>query len=368
MDNRDAIIFSNYDDLGNPYYGGGGAFVIHETAKRLARHADVTVITGTYPGAKNETVDSVRYERIGFAFLGPKLGQVAFTLWLPFVSMGKRFDVWYESLTPPCSFSILPVVARGPVVGVVHMLSGLDMFRKYKIPFHWFERLGLRLYRRFIVLSEATARQVESANGTARIDVIPNGVEPRAAVTPRTEDGHVLFLGRIEIDQKGLDLLLEAWNILRKETSCRLVIAGSGVEHEERRLRSLVAERGLSDSVDLIGRVNGETKDALFREARFVVVPSRFETFSLVALEAFSYGLPIVCFDLENLSWIPASCAIKVTPFDVALFADVMRTLLADKARRARMGAVAAEFSKAYDWDTIALRYAAHVKNIIPTL
>jgi len=59
------IIFSNYDDPKNPFYGGGGARAIHEVARRLAVRHDVKIITGSYPGSRDEMVDGVSYTRIG---------------------------------------------------------------------------------------------------------------------------------------------------------------------------------------------------------------------------------------------------------------------------------------------------------------
>src|SRR5215813_13412307 len=100
---RTRIIFSNYDDLLNPFYGGGGAAAIHEIGKRLSPKDEVTILTGKFPGCRTESVDGVQYERLGFTAAGPKLGQVFFHFALPFHAKRRRFDFWVESLTPPFS-------------------------------------------------------------------------------------------------------------------------------------------------------------------------------------------------------------------------------------------------------------------------
>jgi len=120
------IVFSNYDDVNNPYYGGGGAYAIHEVAKRLAKRHKVTVVTGNYPNAKTQFIDSVEYRRIGLSFLEPKLSQLIFHLLLPYYFRKSSFDVWIESFTPPFSTSFLPFFGRGRVIGLAHMLAGED--------------------------------------------------------------------------------------------------------------------------------------------------------------------------------------------------------------------------------------------------
>lgn len=362
------IIFSNYDDVANPAYGGGGARAIHEVAKRLAKESDVTVITGTYPGAVDTVIDGVRYERIGTYAFGPKLGQLIYSLLLPFVAWRKSFDVWYESLTPPFSCSFLPIFARGPVVALVHMLSGEDMWRKYRLPFHLAERVGLRLYRRFVVLSDAVASQVRRSNPGADIVVIPNGVDmPQEPAQPETGK-HVLFIGRTEVDQKGLDLLVSAWSSVASRVSVPLLIAGDGQATESRRLKEIVDGSGCADSIRLVGHVTGAEKDSLFRDAALVAIPSRFETFSMVALEAFSYGLPVVAFDILNTGWFPDEAAIRIDLFDTVSFGKAIVSLLDDPDRRRRMGAAARESVRHYDWDGIAERYIRHADLVTGTL
>src|SRR3989344_8015243 len=89
------VIFSNYDDLGNLYYGGGGAVAIHEVAKRLVAKYFVEVITSRYPGSKKSGfVDGVYYRRVGWPYAGGRIGQIVFLLILPFIVVTSKFDVW----------------------------------------------------------------------------------------------------------------------------------------------------------------------------------------------------------------------------------------------------------------------------------
>jgi glycosyltransferase involved in cell wall biosynthesis len=133
---------------------------------------------------------------------------------------------------------------------------------------------------------------------------------------PRTG---VLFIGRLETAQKGLDLLLDAWARL-DGLGAELVVAGDGPDRErlENRARSL----GVNRSVRFVGWLDGDERFAHLAAARLVVVPSRFETFGMVALEAFVVGTPVVAFDIPCLrDIVPEQCGRLVPAFDVAAFA-----------------------------------------------
>jgi phosphatidylinositol alpha-mannosyltransferase len=349
------VAISIYDDADNPHYGGGGATVVHQVATRLAKDYRVTVYCGSYRGSgRTRTRDGVRYVFLPVGWAGPRGGQLLFQLILPFVALLAGADLWIESFTPPFSVSLLPLICRVPVIGLVQMLAGSDMQRKYRLPFTVVERRGLRLYRHFVVLNEPDRAAVLRYSPGATCDLIPNGVL-RMPVADRAfgSGDYALFLGRIDVEQKGLDLLLAA--VAADPGGPPLVIAGAGTPAEERKLRALVAPLG--ERVRLAGRVCGAAKDELLRGCAFVVMPSRFETFSLTALEAMAYGKPVVCFDLPQLGWIPSQASIRVLPYDVTALTAALGDLALDRARRAELGRSAHETSRDYDWDVIGDRY-----------
>jgi phosphatidylinositol alpha-mannosyltransferase len=353
------VVVSIYDDLGNPHYGGGGAAVVARVARRLADEHEVTVYCGSYRGAVSGDRDGVRYVHLPVGWAGPRGGQILFSLLVPLLALVVRPDVWIESLTPPVSASLLPLVARCPVVGLVQMLCGADMQRRYGLPFEAVERRGLALYRHFVVLGDVDARLVGAAAPRARVTVIPNGME---LPPPGTDiaDGPVLFLGRIDVRQKGLDLLLAA---VRADPGLRLDVAGSGTPAEEARLRGLVA--GLGDRVRLLGRVEGAAKEELLRGCSLMVVPSRYETFCLTALEAMAHGRPVVTFDLERLAWIGADAGLTVPAFDARALGAAIRRLVDDAALRAELGRGARARSRAFDRRIVEDRYSALVAELL---
>ncbi len=353
------ILFTSYDDVKNPNYGGGGAYAIHEIAKRLAKNHEVEVITWTYSKAKNEIIDNVFYKRIGFKFVGARLGQLFYHFFLPFYVVSKDFDVLLESFTPPFSTSFTPLFTRKPVMGLVHMLSAEDMERKYKIPFSLIERFGLRFYKRFIVLGDYYKRKILSVNKKAKVSVIPNGIN--LPLRKKRVKKHILFIGRIEINQKGLDLLLESCKKVLEDYDVTVVIAGSGVSSEIRKLRKIIKSLSLEKKVKYVGKVVGDKKKKLFEESLFVVIPSRFETFSTVFLEACSFELPVLCFDIPGLKWVPNKICFKVKAFDFEEFTSSFLELVRNSKLILELGKKAYRFSKNFDWEKIYKVYEREI-------
>ena len=358
------IIFSSYDDFKNPYYSGGGIVSIHEIAKRMKQKDNVTVLTGSYPESRDEIVDGVKYKRIGCKWGGPKFGQIIYHLALPFYVIKNNYDLWLESFTPPYSTSFLQVFTKKPVVGLVHMLSGEDMKRKYKLPFDLIEKIGLKTYRNVITLNDNDKKKIQFSNNNVNITVVPNGVDMPKVSKPLKKK-HILFIGRIEINQKGIDLLVKAYKNLNKEFSPKLVIAGSGTKRQESKLQKLISDNKLDGSIDLVGRVEGEAKDKLFRQAYFVVIPSRYETFSSVALEASSYGLPIIIFDLKNFNWIPKNCAIRIKPFNLDGLSAAMNKLIKHETLRNSMGDCGKKMSQNYSWNNVYRQYQEYLESVV---
>lgn len=358
------IIISIYDDLKNPYYGGGGAVAVHEVAKRLSHYYEVTVLTGAYRGCRNEVIDEVIYRRIGFSFLGPKSGQALFQMMLPYYVLTSSYDLWMESFTPPFSTACLQLFTKKPVIALTHMLSGEDMLRKYKLPFFLIEKLGLKTYKHFIVLTKQLRDKIMSENSTARITIIPNGVTKQKRIV-NYHKKHILYLGRLEIDQKGLDLLLASYAQIKTHQLPELIIAGSAAASEKKRLESMIDELGLTKKVRCIGRVNDKQKAQLFANAYFTVIPSRFESFGIVALESFCYGAPVITFDITSLRWIPDSCSLKVQPFSVHALRNAITRLITQPYLRAEMGEKAKRYAASYSWASIAKQYKSYVSSLL---
>jgi glycosyltransferase involved in cell wall biosynthesis len=357
---RRRIVISSFDSAGNPWYGGGGAAVVEKVARRLASEYRVTVVTAARHWG-TRTQGSVTYLSVPVFWAGPRAGQLLFKALLPFITLRLPHDLWIESFTPPFSTGLLPLLTRRPVIGIDQLRAGEAMSRKYHLPFFLVERLGLRLYRNLVVMNEADAEAVRRLSPKASVQVIENGVEHQIVEDDRLGQGdHILFLGRIEMWEKGLDLLLAA--SAKGGLALPLLLAGSGAEAEEKRLRAMVADQ---DHVQWLGHVSGEYKRQLLENSAFLVLPSRHETFGLAALEGMSYGKPVLHFDLPPLRWMHGGGGVDVQPFDVDLLAERMRRLAADPDWRRRLGRTAYRTAQRHSWGHMTGHYLTLVQRVL---
>ena len=348
---RMRIVHLAFEDWRKPG-SGGGAVRTREVAERLAPRHDVTLLVTPYRGARPRIERGVRYIPVGYP-LGYWGGIVSYFLAVPFVARRLEADLVVEDFAAPIG-SVLPRLwTRRPVVAVVQWLNAKEKAAQYHLPFHLVEAMGVRSHREFVAMSRDLAGKIREGNVSARIAVIPNGV-PAAAFTVSTPRGDdVLYLGRLEIAQKGLDLLLTAIAAVRHQLPGRLVLAGDGPDRKI--LRSRVERLGLSDRVTFLGRVDGDDKLRLLAGARVVAMPSRFETFGMVAAEALACGTPVVAFEIPSLREVVApGTGILVPAFDVNAFAEALVALATDTARILELGARGREHARSYDWDQIA--------------
>lgn len=223
-----------------------------------------------------------------------------------------------------------------------------------------------------------------------RITVIPPGVDiqrfrPRPmdaarellGLPPRHAAPIVLFAGRIE-PLKGLDTLLRAFELLHDRSALLVVVGGDAHAREdqwsgeERRLRALADELGIAERVRWFGSRPQSTLPALFAAADVVVVPSHYESFGLVALEAQASGTPVVASAVGGLPYIVEDGVTGyLAPWDEPqVFADRIGAVLADGALRSALGARAVVRARSFAWPRIAERVEELYRGLlaVPTI
>ena len=109
------------------------------------------------------------------------------------------------------------------------------------------------------------------------------------------DDTLALFVGRFD-SMKGLDRLLEAMSYLRHRRHLRLVIVGGDGLHtpEGQKLLGLAGTYGVEESIAFIGRIEQKDLPVYYNAADLMVMPSYYESFGLVSLEALACGIPVV--------------------------------------------------------------------------
>lgn len=348
---------------------GGGSVRTHQINKRIAAKGHtVTVLTTRYPGWTARVEEGVQYIPLGF-FRGrtrvTRLLGYCFRIPLEVWKRHSSVDLVVEDFFAPFSTMAAPLWTGKPTLGMVQWLHALEKAREYKLPFHWIERAGVRAYRRLIAVSDGTGEQLRRINPDATIDVVGNGVDARALDVPWQLGTDIVCLGRLEFEGKGLDLLLKAWANASRRIDGDLVIAGTGPD--EKRIRDAIATAHLGDRVRLIGWVSGPEKFAVLGSARLVVVPSRAETFGMVAVEALASGTPVIAFDIPCLrEVVPSRGGWLVPPFNIEDLAnEIVRryNAVTDLPGAAQEGR---KFASNFDWDSLASRQLAAYFEAMP--
>ena len=167
----------------------------------------------------------------------------------------------------------------------------------------------------------------------------------------------LIFMGRLN-EIKGPDILLKAFgNIAHNFATWHLVMAGpdGGMESY---LRDEILKYNLSDRVHLIGFVSGKEKSDAYHAADLLVVPSRLEAMSIVALEAGSCGTPVLMSDTCGFSeMVDAEAAVEV-PANVSELEYALIHLMSNPKLLQEMGSNAKYFiNKYYTWEISAKRH-----------
>lgn len=356
------IIISSYDSLKNPFYGGGGALMNYEIGKRLSSHYNITILCGAYPQSSDYNIESIHYKHIGMQFKHPLIGQLVYSFLLPFYALIQRYDLWIENYTPPHSTNFIPFFTKKPVIGLAMMLDARKFSEKYKLPFYLVEQFGIKQYKYIITLTESLKKSIQKVNHNSTIEVISGGIS-KELLTLKTSDGnYALFIGRIDIFQKGLDFLLESWSFLVSEMDMPLFIAGNGTKDEEKKLMHLIEQYGLKNKVILKGKVAGKEKKELLANCKMVVCPSRFETFGISALEGLACGKPVITFGIDGFSWIPNNLSIKSKNMNAKSFAEAVTMVVQNKKLRNEIEKSGPLFAKKYTWDNLAKKYDTFIR------
>ena len=130
-------------------------------------------------------------------------------------------------------------------------------------------------------------------------------------------------------------------------------------------MRRRIASLGLGGKVRLLGKVDDAAKSELLRQSFLMVMPSRYEASPLVLLEAFCHAVPVVVFDIPELSDIPGDCCVKVPAFDTRAFGEAVLDLVTNEARRSALGRAAKAFARRFSWDDLARQYAAFFEEML---
>lgn len=348
------------DHLYNPWFGGGGPVRTHEIYRRMAKRHDITVLTGNYPGAvKQEIINGVKYIRLG----------IGNNVWSSIISYNFNifvyrdfggFDLVVKDPVPVSPVFTLFLPSNIPVVATFHQLD-YNFYRTYKLAgiLPWINHeITMRSYKNCIATAPIMCQILkEKSAKDAKITLIPYGVEDMLFKAIPSEENYILYLGRYDIVMKGLDILLQAFKIASMRfPQLMLVFAGGG--KDERRLKKMVHDLSLIRKVKFIGRVGGEEKRDLMSKCLLVCMPSRFEGWGIVAVEAGAVGKPILGTKVHGLSESikDGETGILVPPERPDLLAEKMIYLIENENERKRLGHNGRIWADNFKWDEVAIK------------
>ena len=211
-----------------------------------------------------------------------------------------------------------------------------------------------------------------------QITVIPPGVDTghfQYAVSPedareslgiKSDCSMLLFVGRIE-PLKAVDTILEALHVLRERTPALLqklhfmIVGGdpqSKSDHEMNRLQALSIKLGIDPLVSFVGAKEQSELPRYYAAATAVIMPSDYESFGMVALEAMSSGTPVIASQVGGLQFLvrDQETGFHIPTREPISLADCIIQLMRDPRRTAKMGLSASRIAKAYAWSEIARR------------
>ncbi|MGQ7310890.1 glycosyltransferase family 4 protein [Microbacterium arabinogalactanolyticum] len=207
------------------------------------------------------------------------------------------------------------------------------------------------------VLDDLSAR-FGAGEGT----IIPNGVGRMPSFdVPVREQDLLVAVGRLG-RMKGFDLLIDAFAALEKG---KLEIVGDGPEREA--LQQQISALGLDDRVRLLGERDAAGVAERIAAATAVVVPSRSESFGIVALEAWRGGAPLVMTSRGGAAEFirDGEDGLLVDPEDAEALTDVLRRMLSDAPLRDRFAEAGLDRVKAFSWPRVALLYDMVLRAIV---
>ena len=365
-----------------PPHVGGLEKCVWEISKQLANNGhEVLVYTTRIPGTKP-------YEK-------PRQGVTI-----------KRLPILFSLFTVPVSLFLELLKEHAQVIHVhippaTGAFSSILLGRMRKIPivvtYHnetkgngFIGRVAAKMYNaiqyRFILKSASIVtvpskvykiKLVAAGVDNRRVKVIPNGIACSYSLATASQLGKIrrkyglldgeriiLFVGALE-KRKGVEYLIRAVpEVVKRINNARAIIVGDGSQKEN--LVELTERLGVAEHVIFAGHVDEAEKNSLYNVADILVLPSLYETFGLVLLEAMYHEKPIISSRIAGTSELLTenyNC-ILVQPKDYKALANAIVVILSDRALAQRIVKNAKTMVSRYAWEDIVPRLIDVYENI----
>lgn len=200
--------------------------------------------------------------------------------------------------------------------------------------------------------------------------VIPNGVKLPQKVKNSFSPDRIIasFIGRLDMYHKGIDLLLDAMELIHKELVksrfCLTIYGPRRYDYEK--IKSEIASRNMGDVAKVYDEVSGDEKENVLLNSDLFIMTSRFEGHPMGLLEALSYGIPCMVtpgtnmaeeVGMFNAGWVTEGNAEKI--------AETIKQIIMEKSCFSEKGYNGRELSKDYDWNKLALKFHEELETIL---
>ena len=332
-----------------------------EIYRRLVARHEITLVTGLFPGAKTEEeIEGIRLLRVGSA-RSYALSRLGYCQRAVSQLHKLEWDLWINEFS---AFAPLRVPASLRRKGLLFFQHFMGHHALVKHPLvggiSWLaEERALRAYERILTVSPSVQERIQGKlrGRDSRVDCVYNGVDARYFDIEPIEEPYLLYFGRIDIHTKGLDVLLAAFaRIAAEHPQLELKMAGRGSAEQLAKVHQLIRREGVEGRVELMGGVDEAKKCELLRRALLVCMPSRYEGWGIVAVEAAAMGKAVIGTDISGLrdAIRDGETGLLVPAADAAALEAGMRSLLADEEGRQRLGGRGREWARRFDWNRLA--------------
>ncbi len=196
-----------------------------------------------------------------------------------------------------------------------------------------------------IVLSESLKQKIEEHIGKSeKLRVVYNPCPIVAKTTQYEKKNQILFSGTLYEGKGYKDFISAFAKVADKHPDWKIILAGNG---EVGQASSLAKESGIDNQVELLGWVNGESKDKAFKQASVFCLPSYAEGFPMAVLDAWAYGLPVITTPVGGIPDVAmdGENMLLFNPGDIETLAEKLDIIMSDESLRNKLSAASAKMA-----------------------
>lgn len=361
---------------------GGGATITYELANALGERGHTVDVYTRSVSPEEDTTVSI-HQNVSIIRVSKERPLVVLSTVHHSVAARRTidfdaYDIVHGTLMPASTVSFGPLFIRSIDAPIILTSLGTAVGEAlgnkpytvtdylFKYIFHpinfVFDGYSGRLADRIIGISHHTCNQLTNIyrHDKKKISLVPPGIDakrftPRDERHPAVDSNKITLLSVSRLDpRKGINITIRALAELDRE-DVELVIAGEGRIRSH--LENLADELGVGTRVNFLGNVEytSEELPRLYSSADLFVLPSRYEGFGVVYLEAMACGTPVIGTDVGG---VPTVIKDGETGYlssrDTEDVTDRISRILNDHEEHERMSDNARKWAESHDWDNIA--------------